>query len=582
MYHCAVQKIPLRIGVTGHRNLDPADIDHLRQTVEGLFVRLRERLPGIHVELVTGMADGADRLAAEAALAAGMQVHALLPMPLDMYLTDFDAASQAHLQALLSESRVQTTVLELPLGIDRDSASVPGWARDALYVALAERLREGTSILLALWDGEDRGLPGGTGDTVLRYLGLVTKEGARAPRSLALPEAQARASDGERPVFWLRTRRTAGETDGNDVAGFLGVADNGDVVVTGADLPDSLAEELDKLVDYARDAAAHVNPGEHPWGLLSDEALALRPAAAEALRAMDYEYRRADLLAVHHQQRSDRLFKTFSLMAAIMGLLFLVYAKIYPGKVFLAGYLVLFAGGFILFSAATRHGWFTRHLMYRAVAESLRTRFYLTVAGVEPRGIEQHLMRLLGVRRIAGFSWIGHILRACTPFELGTVADSMAGFDWVRKSWIEDQYKYFKRKAHGLHEAHHRLERFKGFILAAMAIAVASLIVFKGYLSHTEVLGLHLKTYLVFLLGLVPFWLGVWEIYQSKMAIKELGWQYQNQLFHLERAASALKHPASAKRSAHILDDTAERLLADTYLWTVQRFHREHEPPAAG
>jgi hypothetical protein len=32
----------------------------------------------------------------------------------------------------------------------------------------------------------------------------------------------------------------------------------------------------------------------------------------------------------------------------------------------------------------------------------------------------------------------------------------------------------------------------------------------------------------------------------------------------------------------HILDDTAERLLADTYLWTVQRFHREHEPPAAG
>jgi hypothetical protein len=236
----------------------------------------------------------------------------------------------------------------------------------------------------------------------------------------------------------------------------------------------------------------------------------------------------------------------------------------------------------VLFSIATRGGWFTRHLMYRAVAESLRTRFYLSVAGVAPRGIEQHLMRLLGVRRIAGFSWIGHILRACTPFELGSTQDPKAGFDWVRKSWIDDQYKYFKRKAHGLHHAHHRLERFKAVILAAMAIAVASLMVFKGYLSETELFGLHLKTYLVFLLGLVPFWLGVWEIYQSKMAIKELGWQYQNQLFHLERAGSALRHPGSAKRSAHILDDTAERLLADTYLWTVQRFHREHEPPAAG
>lgn len=577
-----MQKVPLRIGVTGHRNLDPADVDHLRQTVEDLLVGLRQRLPGIHVELVSGMADGADRLAAEAALKAGMQVHALLPMPLEMYLSDFDEASREHLQALLSDPRVRTTELELPLGIDREAASVQGWARDALYVALAERLREGTSILLALWDGEDPGLPGGTGDTVLRYLGVVTKEGARSSRRLALPEAKAQAADGERPVFWVRTRRTDAAAGTNGLAGFLGVADDGDVVVTGPELPESLAEELDKLVDYARDATSRVNPAEHPWGLVSDEALALRPVAAEALRAMDYEYRRADLLAVHHQQRSDRLFKAFSLMAAIMGLLFLVYAKIYPGKIFLAGYLVLFAGGFVLFSIATRGGWFTRHLMYRAVAESLRTRFYLSVAGVAPRGIEQHLMRLLGVRRIAGFSWIGHILRACTPFELGSTQDPKAGFDWVRKSWIEDQYKYFKRKAHGLHHAHHRLERFKAVILAAMAIAVASLMMFKGYLSETELFGLHLKTYLVFLLGLVPFWLGVWEIYQSKMAIKELGWQYQNQLFHLERAGSALRHPGSAKRSAHILDDTAERLLADTYLWTVQRFHREHEPPAAG
>jgi len=113
-------------------------------------------------------------------------------------------------------------------------------------------------------------------------------------------------------------------------------------------------------------------------------------------------------------------------------------------------------------------------------------------------------------------------------------------------------------------------------------VAVASLMVFKEFLTYNEVLGLPLKTYLVFLLGLVPFWLGVWEIFQAKMAIKELGWQYQNQLFHLERAASALRHQGGTKRAIHVLDDTAERLLADTYLWTVQRFHREHEPPAAG
>ena len=577
-----VRQVPLRIAITGHRDVDPADVDHLRETVEGLFKQLRQRLPGIHVELVSGMADGADRLAAQAALAAGMHVHALLPMPLDMYLSDFDEASQAHLRAMLADPRVQTTELELPLGIDREAASVHGWARDALYVALAERLREGTSILLALWDGEDRGLPGGTGDTVLRYLGLVTRETARNPRKLSLRHADEVDSYGERPVFWLRTRRRGVEGPANGLAGYLGLAEDGEVLVAGPQLPPSLEEELDRLVDYAGDAASHVDPASHPWGLLSDEALALRPTAAEALRLIDFEYRRADLLAVHHQQRSDRLFKSFSLMAATMGLLFLTYAKIYPGKLFLAGYLVLFVAGYVMFSLASRRGWFTRHLMYRAIAESLRTRFYLTVAGVPSRGIEAHLMRLLGVRRIAGFSWIGHILRACTSFELGSSHDHHACFAWVRRTWIEDQHRYFERKAHALHHAHHRLEKFKGVILAGMVVAILSLILFKGFLSHAEVLGLPLKTYLVFLLGLVPFWLGVWEIYQAKMATKELGWQYQNQLFHLERAASALRHSSNTKRAGHVLDETAERLLADTYLWTVQRFHREHEPPAAG
>jgi hypothetical protein len=577
-----VQQVPLRIAVTGHRDLDPADVDALRRAVEGFCTELLQRLPGIHVQLVSGMADGADRIAAEAALAAGMHVHALLPMPLEMYLDDFDEASQQHLRVLLADERVSCTEIALPAGIDREAASVPGWARDVLYVELAERLSRTSSILIALWDGEDRGLPGGIGDTVLRYLGLVSKDGARPVRKLPLAEVSEPASDGERPVFWLRTRRKGGNGDDNRTDGFLGVGDDGEVVVTGRQLPPSLAEELDKLADYARDAEAHADPHSHPWGLISDEATALRPVAAEALRIIDFEYRRADQLAIHHQRRSDRLFKAFSLMAAIMGFLFLVYAKIYPGKLFLASYLILFVAGYFIFSHASRKGWFTRHLMYRAIAESLRTRYYLSVAGIPSLGVEQHLMRLLGVRRIAGFSWIGHILRAVTPVEVGGVRNSERCVEWVGRNWIDSQLEYFRHKAHALHHAHHRLERFKQFILVSMAIAVTALMVFKGVLTHTDVMGLHLKTYLVFLLGLVPFWLGVWEIYQTKLATKELGWQYQNQIYQLERAAASLQHARGGKRATSILCEAAERLLADTYLWTVQRFHREHEPPAAG
>lgn len=577
-----VLKVPLRIAVTGHRRLNPADHDVLRNIVEELCRMLLQRLPGIELELVSGLAIGADQIAVEAALATGIRVHALLPMPLAMYLDDFDETGQRQLKETLANPRVQCTALELPPGVDAMAASVPGPARDALYVALAQRLQQGTSLLLAMWDGEDLGLPGGTGDTVLRYLGLVTDTGMREPQVLRLPMASGPAKDGERPVFWLRTRRPNSRDEMQGIAGFLGITNDGEVVVTGPQLPESLAAEFDRLVDYASNAESYADPASHAWGLSVDEASALRPAAAQALSAMEYEYRRADQLAIHHQRRSDHLFKAFSLMAAIMGFLFLFYAKIYPSEWFLAGYLVLFVGGYLLFSIAARNGWFSRHLMYRAIAESLRTRFYLTVAGIEPRGIEQHLMTLLGVRRIAGFSWIGLILRACMPFELGRPRDPRACLDWVRKAWIEDQHRYFERKAHALQQAHHRLEQVRIVILGAMALAILSLLLFKGFLSQNEVLGLPLKTHVVFLLGLVPFWLGVWEIYQAKMAVKELAWQYQTQLYHLDRAAAALKHPQSPVRVIQVMDDTAERLLADTYLWIVQRFHREHEPPAAG
>jgi hypothetical protein len=554
----------------------------LRQAIEGLYVNLRERMPGIRLELVTGMAEGADRIAAEAALAVGLDVHAVLPMPLEMYLDDFDAASQQELRDLLADPRVTCTELRVPDDVDAVAASVQGPARDLLYVALAERFKWTTNLLLAVWDGKDQGLPGGTGDTVLRYLGLVTDARAREPRELGLGRATGPVPCGECPVFWLPARRSGAGEAPRAVAGFLGVADDGEVVVTGPQIPASVAAELDKLVDYSRDAQAHVDLAVNGFRLATEQALGLRPEARMALQAIDLEYRRADLLAVHHQRRSDRLFKAFSLMAALMGLLFLVYAKIYPGKLFLASYLALFAAGYLLFAQAGRQGWFTRHLMYRALAESLRTRFYLSMAGIPAPGVEQRLMRLLGVRRIAGFGWIGHVLLATTPFEVAGARHSAQCLKWIRGKWLEDQGEYFRRKAHALHRSHHRLQRCKQWILGAIVLAIVSLIVFKQPLTRVQWLGLPLKSYIVFLLGLVPFWLGVWELYQAKMATKELSWQYQNQLFHLDRAASLLRNVHGGPEAAQVFNETAERLLADTYLWTVQRFHREHDPPAAG
>jgi hypothetical protein len=575
-----MQPLTLRIAVTGPRDIAIEDQDALQVQVEALLRRIAAKMGGFEPRLVTGLADGADRIAARAALAVGLEVDALLPMPQSMYRTDFDHASAAEFDALTALPAVSVRELSLPADVESVAAAEPGPDRDACYSHLSERLRDTSNLMLALWDGEDNGLLGGTADTLLRFLGA-----ASGPALDREPVARPRSADGtltktSRMAYWIPTGR--GGANVEDTGGYLAIGADGELLTVGDLPPAGALAELEELWNYAEDAQANVDPAAHPWGLLSDDLCALRPEIEDELRCLDTEYRRADLLAVHHQALSERLFKAFSLMAGMMGLLFLTYAKIYPGKLFLAGYLALFMAGVVLFWLAGRGRWFTRHLMYRAIAESLRTRFFLTVAGVEAPVIERRLMRLLGVEKITGFSWIDHVLRASVPLAPVTPSDEKASAAWVASAWLKDQRDYFNRKSHTLHHAHHQLERIKQGILAGMVIAIFSLILFKQPLTDTMLMGLSMKTLIVFLLGLIPFWLGVWEIHQGKMATKELGWQYRNQLEHLEEALGDLGRDDRSAHSAAVLEDVAERLLADTYLWTVQRYHREHEPPAAG
>ena len=55
---------------------------------------------------MTGMAQGADLLVARAAVKAGCKVDAVLPMPLERYVEDFEAESGAALRALLADPAV--------------------------------------------------------------------------------------------------------------------------------------------------------------------------------------------------------------------------------------------------------------------------------------------------------------------------------------------------------------------------------------------------------------------------------------------------------------------------------------------
>jgi hypothetical protein len=63
------------------------------------------------------------------------------------------------------------------------------------------------------------------------------------------------------------------------------------------------------------------------------------------------------------------------------------------------------------------------------------------------------------------------------------------------------------------------------------------------------------------------------------MATRELLWQYRNQLRHFARARLDLARFTMQSRRNDVLVGLGKDSLMESYLWTIHRYHREHEPP---
>ena len=63
--------VGFKIGVTGHRNIDQHDHASLVQSASRALARIKELMPDTRLSLITGLADGADRILAQVALDLG-------------------------------------------------------------------------------------------------------------------------------------------------------------------------------------------------------------------------------------------------------------------------------------------------------------------------------------------------------------------------------------------------------------------------------------------------------------------------------------------------------------------------------
>jgi hypothetical protein len=577
---------PFVVGVSGHRDLHEDTLHNLRGAVADILTELKKRLPHSEVRLMSGMATGADLLAVQVALELGFCVDAILPMSLEHYAADFDAESFTLLQSLLAHPSVNS--VELPLSPAAEEAAVAAGIsqRDARYTVVTQTLTRGCSLLLALWDGKSSTLlPGGTADTVLRYLGARTdrnKSDAQVKILDALPEHELPV----RFVYWIPTVRASdAPMPEADAPCFLaGLSD--DALLRLPQMPRRLEIHLQSLNVYNQE---YIDYLDH-WRVrpAPDSLMRVVPGAAEgvahvdqlALERIDAQYGKADALALHFQERSDRMFAFFNLVALFMGLSYLVYEKFASTRWMLFMYLLILTSGYALYSALHHRHWFAKHLMCRALAETLRVKFYLRLASTEPLVDAEDVLSLSGVNSFHGFGWISHVLISLELPSVSVPPGANRGEN-LYVSWIEDQRKYFTRKVAQLRQNGVRTKRLKSALFGTILAVVLTLLLLGDYAHHqTVIFGESLHTLLTFAMGTAAVMLASWELHLNKTAARELLWQYRNQLKHFTRARLQLASTLGTSRRLEILAQLGKDSLMESYLWTIHRFHREHEPPA--
>ena len=578
---------PFVIGVSGHRDLHPDELPRLDGVIREFLQHLRQHLPDTDFQLLVGMAAGADLLVAQVALDAGIRVQALLPMPLAQYAADFAPDDFRLLEALLAKPDVTRVELATPGHLVEAHGAAHNVPRDARYEILSDALLRRSSLLLALWDGRSSHLPGGTGDTVLRYLGVRSGTGPEQI-SVSFVDADAETLVSQRPVYWVPVTRVGGAAPKDvDSPCFLrGVGDN--TLERHRQMPTDLAQQLAALNAYNREYAQLQRNGKitAPDSLLGKLPADVPLDERMMLADIDAQYGKADALAVHYQRRSDGLFLLFALMTFAMAAAFLIYEKLFESRMLLVVYVLLLLTGLAVYSVLRRRQWFAKHLTYRALAETMRAKFYLRLAGIDHRVDAAGVLGLSGIDRFQGFSWIACVLKA---FEVPDVhapvmqEEHLRRSQCVEKTWIESQYRYFARKVTALERSIRRVKYLQIAMVVVILVVMATLILFTNAVDQDRLgLGVSLRNTLTFFMGLLALLLAVWKLHQGKMATRELLWQYRNQLTHFAEARRQLARTTSQRRRNDVFFGLGKDSLMESYLWTIHRYHREHEPSLSG
>lgn len=454
-------RIPLLIGITGHRDLREADRPMLESKVRAVFEEQHQNYPNTPLILVSPLAEGADRLAARVALDFGARLHVPLPVARESYEADFrDAASREEFNALAARAE-SIHVLTAEEGVSRDER----YRRAGQFVA------EHSQILIALWDGAANDKVGGTGDIVDWRLRVLPRETS----SRLHPPDPVRSG----PVYHILTPRLGGPEPANAFV----VARRFPESPGHESAPEQIFREAYRGIDQFNKSAA--SACETLVSAIAQSRAQLLPDAdaeqlPNGLRVTRDCFAVADAMAGKYRGRTLGSHRWIFVLVFLAVCGYELCAHLLHKEVIgFFIYPLVLGLAYAIYLLARKRNYQNYYHDFRALAEGLRIQFYWHLAGIN-LSVEEYYLR----RQRREMNWVRAAIRVCWSIQQSDAAT--ARIDLVRDNWIKSQLDYFARRTPLEHAREHR---FKIAIRVSLGIGLVLAVALAVLRGRPSVLG---------------------------------------------------------------------------------------------
>jgi hypothetical protein len=558
--------VPFIVAVTGHRDLVPDEIPILRSRVRDCLFSLRYEYPSRIIVVLSSLADGADRLVAEEAVKLGMPLSVVLPMPRVLYEEDFTAESREQFAQLCE---VASEIFELPLlpGATPRSIVEPGPGRTRQYAQVGVFLSAHCHVLLAMWDGKDSELLGGTAATVrFHHHDIMPGYTSRATSSkLNLTEDESdlvyhvvcsrdrpngAPAEGFKPfdTFWFTTDELNPRTD---------------------QIPARHRKVFEYTNEFSREAQNNATSiDKERYSLLDGEQSATLP---QGLWDINQAFCAADWLAIHYQKKVVRTLKVGHVSAFLTAVGYLSYTDLQSTPLIIGAIIFIMLVAVVVNALAVRGSWQRKYLDYRTLAEGLRVQFYWAAAGVTSGNVSKFAHDNFLQMQDTELGWIRNVMRVA-GMECDVAPNlEPRGVQFAVAEWIGDdksgQLGYYKKKSAQRIVEHEATLRIGRLGIWTTIIALTTLLFVGSQLSGD------VRTPVVYLMGVVLLMVGIRQSYAKTTAEAELIKQYEfmSRIFrNARKRIDEADNDGDRRRILKILGDSA---LEEHAQWIL--IHRE-------